>query len=105
MRVGAVVVLPLAWPAGDKTVLALLSGTRPPDRVVVVDQAPGDGSRHAVRALFPYFDVWAAAANLGAGFLLARGVDAVLLLTADCIPGLGPSTPSKPGSRWRPESG
>jgi GT2 family glycosyltransferase len=97
MRLGAVVVLHRAWPAGDKTVHALLSGTRPPDRVVVVDQASEDGSSDAVRALFPYFDVveatagggWAAAVNLGCERLLARGVDALFLLTADCIPALG----------------
>jgi GT2 family glycosyltransferase len=97
MRLGAVVVLHDAWPAGDKTVHALLAGTRTPDRVVVVDQVAEDGSAAAVRALFPYFDVivatagraWAAAANLGCERLLARGVEAVLVITADCIPALG----------------
>lgn len=97
MRLGAVVVLQCAWPAGDKTVHALLSGTRSPDRVVVVDQAPETGSADALRALFPYFEVveatagtgWAAAVNLGSERLPARGVDALLLLTADCILSLG----------------
>ena len=97
MRLGAVVVLHHAWPAGDKTLHALLSGTRPPDRVVVVDQAQEHGSGDAVRALFPYFDVveaaanrgWAAAVNLGCERILARRVDGVLLLTADCVPALG----------------
>jgi N-acetylglucosaminyl-diphospho-decaprenol L-rhamnosyltransferase len=93
MRLGAVLVLYRAWPAAEKTVHALLSGTRPPDRVVVVDNASGDGSPEAIRALFPHVDVVeatanrgpAAAMNLGAERLLARGIDAVLLLTADCI--------------------
>ena len=93
MRLGAVLVLYRSWPGARKTVYALLSGTRPPDRVVVVDNASGDGSPDAIRALYPYFDVVeamtnrgpAAAMNLGAERLVARGVDAVLLLTADCV--------------------
>ena len=93
MRLGAVVVLDRAWPAGKKTVQALLSGARPPDRVVAVDNPSADGSTDAIRALFPYFEVVeltaarppGAAMNVGAERLLGRGVDAVLLLTDACV--------------------
>ena len=93
MRSGAVVVHYRSWPHAARHVQALLAGTRPPDRVVVVDNRSNDGSTSAIRTAFPAVQVVEAAANrgaaagmnLGAEALLAEGTDAVLLLTADCL--------------------
>lgn len=93
MSVGAVVVHHRAWPRAERTIDALLSGTRRPDDVVVVDNASGDGSAQAIQERFSSVDVVEAAANRGAAAamnlgterLLRRGMKAVLLLTADCV--------------------
>lgn len=93
MNLGAVVVHHRAWPRAERTICALLSSTRPPDDVVVVDNASGDGSAQAIQERFPSLEVVEAAANrgaaaamnMGAECLLRRGTEAVLLLTADCV--------------------
>lgn len=72
---------------------ALLSGTRRPDHVLVVDNASADGSVVALRGQFPHIEFVeagsnrgaAAAMNLGTASLLALGVLEILLLTADCV--------------------
>ncbi|HEX2192803.1 MAG TPA: glycosyltransferase family 2 protein [Acidimicrobiales bacterium] len=92
MQLGAVVVHYRARPQAESAVRALLAGTRVPDRVVLVDNRSGDGSAEVLRESFPDVDVVEAAANrgaaagmnVGARHLLAMGMEAVLLLTADC---------------------
>ena len=92
MQLGAVVVHYRARPHAERAVRALLSGTRVPDRVVIVDNRSGDGSADVLRDSFPDVEVVEAAANLGAAAgmnfgarrLLAAGIDGVLLVTADC---------------------
>lgn len=82
-----------ARPQAERAVRALLSGTRVPDRVLIVDNHSGDGSAEALRKSFPDVGVVEAAVNRGAASgmnvgaerLLASGAEAVLLLTADCL--------------------
>jgi GT2 family glycosyltransferase len=60
---------------------------------VIVDNRSGDGSADAIRDTFPALEVLEASANRGAAAgmnvgaerLLAMGMQAVLLLTADCV--------------------
>lgn len=93
MHLGAVVVQYQAWPQVARTIEDLLAGTRCPDRILVVDNGSSDGSPAAIRESFPELDLIAAGhnggaaagMNIGAGRLLAEGVDALLLLTADCV--------------------
>lgn len=112
MRVGAVIVLQRAWPAGAKTVYGLLSGSRPPDRVVVVANPSGaglrgpnemaglrgpndmaglggpnemDGSPETVRALFPYFDVVEASPNRGSAAAMNLGAERLLVRGVDAV--------------------
>jgi N-acetylglucosaminyl-diphospho-decaprenol L-rhamnosyltransferase len=93
MRIGAIVVHYRSWPRAEPNLRALLSGTRTPDRVLVVDNRSDDGSTDAIRTAFPSVEVLEAAANrgaaagmnLGAERLLGGGTHAVLFLTADCL--------------------
>lgn len=93
MRVGAVIVHFRFWPEVRQTLDALLGQTLPPDEVVVMDDRSEDGSVARIRAAYPQLDVIGAPQNRGvvASFqggidtLLARGVDAVLMLTHETL--------------------
>ena len=73
---------------------AIAAQTRPPDHVVVVDNASGDGSARAVRSAFPQVEVIQLGRNVGGagGFALGlsrsldEGADAVWLLDDDAVP-------------------
>jgi GT2 family glycosyltransferase len=87
--VGAVLVHFRFWPDVRRPLDALLGQTRPPDHVMVIDDCSGDGSAEALARAYPGVEVHVApvnrgcVANFNAGLeqMLARGVDAVLLLT------------------------
>jgi GT2 family glycosyltransferase len=91
-KVGAVVLHYRFWPEVRSTLSALLSQSRPPDRVVVIDNDSGDGSAAHLRQSFPGIEVIEAGANLGYGggmnlglkHLLKHEMDAILLLTHEC---------------------
>jgi hypothetical protein len=92
MKLGTVVLHYRFWPGVRSTLEALLSQTRPPDDVVVVDNGSGDGSVADLRRGFPEIELIEAEANLGYGGgmnlgmkrLLEREVEAILLLTHEC---------------------
>jgi GT2 family glycosyltransferase len=92
VRVGVVVLHFRFWPEIRSTLSALLAQTRPPDRIVVVDNRSSDGSVPRLREAFPSVEVIEAPSNLGYGggmnlgleHLLEGGMDAVLLLTHEC---------------------
>ena len=89
MVVGAVLVHFRFWPDVANALDALRGQRRPPDHLLVMDDCSGDGSAAALAAAYPDVEVRVAPANRGcvanfnAGLedMLARGVDAVLLLT------------------------
>lgn len=91
MRVGAGVLHYQNVPGAKATLDALLAQTRPPDFVVVVEHASGDGSAELIREAYPAIEVVEVRENRGpgAGFntviraLLERDADAVLVLTDD----------------------
>ena len=93
MRIGAAVVHYRFWPRVRDTLDPLLAQTRPPDHVVVVENGSGDGSDAAIRAAYPGVDVLAiehnvgpiAGMNAGMDALLAKGCDAILLLTHETV--------------------
>jgi GT2 family glycosyltransferase len=90
--VGAVVLHYRFWPEIAQTLDALLSQTRPPDDVIVVDNHSHDGSVSRIRAAYPQLQViesprnggYGAGMNLGVEELQERDVAAVLLLTHEC---------------------
>jgi GT2 family glycosyltransferase len=92
LKVGAVVLHYRFWPETAETLNALLSQTRSPDDVIVVDNHSGDGSVSRLRTAFPQLEVieseknggYAAGMNRGIGELQRRNTDAVLLLTHEC---------------------
>ena len=79
------------WPEVRETLDTLWTQTRPPDHVVVVDHASGDGSAQKIREAYPDAEVVELTQNRGpvVGMnhvmleTLARPVDAVLLLPDD----------------------
>jgi GT2 family glycosyltransferase len=93
VNVGAVVLHYRYWPGVEETINALLAQTRPPDVVLVVDNRSADGSVESLHRAFPGMEVieaevnrgYGAGMNLGVERLLERGMDAVLLLTHECI--------------------
>jgi GT2 family glycosyltransferase len=90
--IGVVVLHYRFWPPVADTLQALLDQSRRPDFVVVVDNASGDGSTQEIARAFPTVDVvqmemnvgYGAGMNAGVELLLARNVDAILLLTHEC---------------------
>jgi GT2 family glycosyltransferase len=92
-RIGAVVLQYRFWPHTKATIDALLTQELPPDHVVVVDNASGDGSVEEIRRSLPLVEVveaddnrgYGAGMNLGLERLEAAGADAVLLLTQECL--------------------
>jgi GT2 family glycosyltransferase len=92
MKIGAVVLHYRFWPEIRSTLQGILSQTRPPARVVVVDNGSSDGSTIHLRRNFPRIEVieaetnlgYGAGMNLGMAHLLERGMDAILLLTHEC---------------------
>ena len=92
MKIGCVVLHYRFWPGVRATLDALLTQTRPPDMVVVVDNHSNDGSLPELRRAYPDLEVieaesnraYAAGMNLGMETVLTRGVDAILLLTDEC---------------------
>ena len=92
MKIGAVVLLYRRWPAVRRSLDALYAQTRPPDEVVVVDNASGDDSARQVKSAYPGVTLVEATENLGYGAGMNVGitelrdrVDAVLLLTHECV--------------------
>ncbi|HEX5091315.1 MAG TPA: glycosyltransferase family 2 protein, partial [Burkholderiales bacterium] len=93
MKLGVVV---LNWNGKDVTPRCLDSlyrSTRPPDLVVVVDNASVDGSAELVRDRFPQAELirndsnlgFAEGCNVGMRILLERGFDLILLLNNDAV--------------------
>jgi GT2 family glycosyltransferase len=90
--VGAVVLHYRNWPVVAETLRALQNQSRPPDHVVLVDNASGDGSASAIRAAFPDLTVlevdrndgYSAGMNAGVR-VLPDDVDVLLLLTHECV--------------------
>ncbi|MDQ1710945.1 MAG: N-acetylglucosaminyl-diphospho-decaprenol L-rhamnosyltransferase [Frankiaceae bacterium] len=90
-RTGAVVVHHRNWPGVSDTLHALLAA--PLDRVVLVDDASGDGSAPAIREAWPGVEVieqaanlgYAAAANTGLRRLAQTGCDTALLVTHEVL--------------------
>lgn len=72
---------------------ALLAQTRPPDRVVLVDNRSGDGSVEHIRDAYPSVDLieapmnggYGTGMNLGMSRAAEWGADAILLLTHECV--------------------
>ena len=91
MRVGAVVLHYRNRDDLARTVGALDAQTSPPSRVVIVDNASGDGSAEWLRENFPRHTVLALdrnegyAAGMNAGIGLLPDADAVLLLTHETL--------------------
>lgn len=91
IRVGAVVLHYRHWPGVATCLARLQDQSVPPARIVVVDNASGDGSATAIGDAFPGVEVLVRPHNLGyaAGMnagvaALGASVDAVLLITHDC---------------------
>ena len=113
MRLAAVVV---AW-NGREDVLALLAALAPQlgpaDRVLLVDNASGDGTAGAVRGAFPTAEVIEAGRNLGfaggADLGIRRALDGgftwILLLNQDAIPEPGAVAALLEEAGARPEAG
>jgi len=94
LTVGAVVLHYRFWPGIRPTLDSLLSQSHPPALVVVVDNGSGGGEWQELKSAYPQLEHVGAPANLGyaAGMNLgirravAAGVEALLLLTHECIP-------------------
>ncbi|MGH2663995.1 MAG: glycosyltransferase [Actinomycetota bacterium] len=93
MRIGSAVLHYRFWPGIRATLEALVSQTRAPDLIVVVDNDSRDGSVSELGRAFPGVEVleagenrgYGAGMNIGIARLLAQGADAVLLLTHECL--------------------
>jgi rhamnopyranosyl-N-acetylglucosaminyl-diphospho-decaprenol beta-1,3/1,4-galactofuranosyltransferase len=93
MRVAAAVLHYQRWPGVRQTLDALLSQTRRPDHVLVIEHGSGDDSAERIRAAYPDVEVVAIQTNRGqiAGnnhalrASLAKAVDAVLLMCDDSL--------------------
>ena len=90
---GAVVVHYRRWPHVRQCIDALLAQTRRPDEIVIVDNRSEDGSPDRIRAAYPELVVLEASENAGYGAGVNLGVDrlrssrleAVLVLTHECV--------------------
>jgi GT2 family glycosyltransferase len=97
LRIAAVVVHFRHWPQLQHTLDSLAAQTPQLDRVVVVDNASGDGSAQAIALSRPDVEVleladnrgYAAAVNAGVA-RVAEDTDAVLVVTHECL--LAPDT-------------
>src|SRR5688572_13179611 len=91
MRVAAAVLHYQHWPGVRQTIDALLSQTRPPDHVLVIENGSGDDSAGRIRAAYPDVEVVeieinrgpAAGNNHALRAMLAKPVDAALLMCDD----------------------
>lgn len=91
MRVAAGILHFRYWPDVRRTIDALLAQSRPPDDILLLDHASGDGSAEKLRDAYPQLDVLVTEDNRGpAGglnrliaALLERDVDAVFPLPDD----------------------
>jgi len=91
LRIGAGVLHYQAWPEVRRTLDALLGQTRTADKILVIEHASGDGSGEEIKAAYPQLDVVELPENRGPAWgmnrlmdaLLAREVDALLVLTDD----------------------
>ena len=84
-RVVAVVVTWNRWPLLQRSLSAVSAQSRPPEAVVVVDNASTDGTPQAVRRTFPAVEVVEAAHNTGGAGGFAAGLTRALALHADLI--------------------
>lgn len=93
MRVGAVLLHYRYWPGVMPTIDALLRQSAPPLQVVVVDNDSGPEARRAIRETFPGVQLienatnkgYSAGMNTGVAALDLDDLDAILLLTHDCV--------------------
>jgi GT2 family glycosyltransferase len=91
MKIAAGVLHYRHWPGVRATLDTLREQTRPPEHVVVIDHASGDGSAQHIREAYPEMEVMEITSNRGpiAGMnhvlreTLARPVDAVFILPDD----------------------
>lgn len=89
MRLGAFVLHYRHWPGVKSTIDALLTQTRPPDHLLVVDNGSGDGSPAEIRLRYPELEVLEvpvnrgpiAGMNVGLAAMLERGFDAIMMAT------------------------
>jgi len=92
MKVGAVLLHYRYWPEVKIALEALMSQSRPPDAIVVVDNKSGDESVRELMRSYPVLEYihasenrgYAAGMNQGIDSMLARGADYLLLLTHEC---------------------
>lgn len=93
MRLGAFVLHYRYWPAVKRTIDGLLTQTRPPDHLLVVDNGSGDGSPAEIRQRYPDLEVIEvpvnrgpiAGMNLGLAAMLERGFDAIMMATHELV--------------------
>lgn len=92
LRIGAVVLNFRRWPSTREVLVALREQTLPPVALVIVDNGSGADEARAIardepgRLLaLPVNGGYAAGMNAGAAHIGRLGVDALLLLTHDCI--------------------
>ncbi len=81
-----------------ESLTALLGQSRPPDAVVVVDNASTDGSGDAVREAFPAVRLLALTVNTGGAGGFAAGIRAAQELDADAIWLMDDDTVPEPGA-------
>jgi rhamnopyranosyl-N-acetylglucosaminyl-diphospho-decaprenol beta-1,3/1,4-galactofuranosyltransferase len=93
MRVAAAILHYQHWPGVRETVDALLSQTRRPDHVLVIEHGSGDDSAERIRAAYPGVEVVEIQTNRGPAAgnnhalraTLAKQVDGVLLMCDDSL--------------------
>ena len=94
MKIVAVILHYRNWPTVRRTLDAVLNQTRPPDALIVMDHASGDGSPSKIREAYSSVEIVILPTNTGpaAGFEqviragLKAGGDAVLSITDDAVP-------------------
>jgi rhamnopyranosyl-N-acetylglucosaminyl-diphospho-decaprenol beta-1,3/1,4-galactofuranosyltransferase len=94
MKVVATLLHYRAWPEVRSTIDAILNQSRPPDALIVVDHASGDGSAERIREAYPTVDVVVTRTNSGPSggmnhilqAALAADADAWLAVVDDALP-------------------
>ena len=85
LRIGTGVLHYQSWPTVRSTIDGVLTQTRPPDDIVIVDHASGDGSAAKLRAAYPQLDVVELPDNRGPAAGMSRTVAAVLDKDVDAV--------------------